>query len=119
MYLNYNEYQEMGGTLNETAFNVYAFEANQKIKTATFDRITEPSEAVKKCMMRLIALSQESDVCVQHVASFSHDGLSQSFTATEPAVYVKQARMIIRDYLINEKATDGTPLLYCGVSSYD
>lgn len=115
MYLSFEEYQEMGGTLDETAFDIYGYEADQKIKTATFNRITTPSEAVKKCMLRLISFAQMSDIGKMRTASFSHDGLSQSFNIPNEEEYEKKARSIIRNYLINEKAEDGTPLMYCGV----
>lgn len=105
----------MGGTLNETAFGIYGFEASQKIKEATFNRITEPSEAVKQCMFRLIAFAEKSDIGISRAASFSHDGLSQTFNIPNQAEYTKKTREIIRSYLINEKSAEGTPLMYCGV----
>ena len=116
MYLTFAEYFKLGGTLDETAFDIYSFEANQKIKSATFDRITEPSEAVKKCMVRLIALAEKSDICSSQLSSYSHDGMTQTFNIPKQEEYAKKVREIIRAYLINEKAADGTPLLYCGVN---
>lgn len=116
MYLTYEEYKDMGGSLDESRFNRYAVEASYKIREATFGRIKKPSDAVKDCMMRLIDLCMESDPSVERVSSFSHDGLNQTFHRSTQDDFKRKAREIIRSYLINEAAEDGTPLMYCGVS---
>lgn len=115
MYITYDEYKDKGGTLNETAFNMYAYEATQKIREKTFDRITTPSEAVKMCMVRLIDVLYKADPAVEKVASFNHDGLSQNMQIASADELNKKAHQLIRSYLINEVADDGTPLMYCGV----
>ena len=60
-YLTYNEYQGYGGTLDETTFNDFEFEAESIINWYTFDRLKndiEFPEAVKRCMMKLIFLAK-------------------------------------------------------------
>ena len=61
MYLTYAEYQAMGGTLDETAFNDFEFESECIINWYTFDRLKNepvlPTE-VKKCMNALIKLAK-------------------------------------------------------------
>ncbi len=61
MYLTYEEYQTMGGTLDETAFNDFEFEAECIINWYTFDRLkgedTYPDE-LKRCMNSLIKLAK-------------------------------------------------------------
>lgn len=106
MYLTYDEYVKMGGGLEQSAFNIYEFEAAKKIEAATFGRIKEPSEAVKRCTFRLTELAAES----AEAGSFSHDGLSVTINKDE---LDKKADEIIYNYLINETA-DGVPLLYRG-----
>ena len=115
MYLTYEEYKDMGGSLDESQFNRYAVEASYKIREATFGRIKKPSDAVKDCMMRLVDLCKESDPSTERVSSFSHDGLNQTFQRSTQDEVKRKTREIIRSYLINEVAEDGTPLMYCGV----
>lgn len=60
-YLTYSDYREYGGTLDETTFDEFEFEAETIINWYTFDRLkddTEFPEAVKRCMMKLIQLAK-------------------------------------------------------------
>jgi hypothetical protein len=120
MYLNYDEYQSKGGTLDETAFNYYGFEAHQIILNATHNRIAEASEAVKACMFKLIELASNFDVTKNgRVTSSTHDGLSQSFAVPTSAEYLKETNDIIKSYLLHEVDEKGIPLLYVGVNAHD
>ncbi len=114
-YITFEEYTKMGGDLDEAAFLKYGFEAEMQIKSATFDRIKTPSEAVKRCVVRLIDIISTNDTGKEKVSSFSHDGLSQSFHISSSDEVKKQIYYIINTYLENEDSEDGTPLLYCGV----
>ena len=61
MYLTYEEYQSYGGTLDETTFNDYEFEASMWIDWYTFGRLqneTEINERVKRCANKLIQLAK-------------------------------------------------------------
>ena len=116
MYITYAQYQAMGGTLDETAFNRYSWDASQAIKEATFNRITTPSEAVQRCMVRLIDLTAGGESQTHNITSFSNDGLSQSFNVMSFDERKRKNREIIRSYLINERDGNGVPLLYCGVT---
>ena len=61
MYLTYAEYQNMGGTLDETTFNDFEFEAECVINWYTFDRLKKDTEfptEVKRCMNELIKLAK-------------------------------------------------------------
>ena len=58
-YLTYNEYQELGGTLDQTSFNLLEFEARQIIDKYTFGRLKEldtQNQEVKLCVYKLITL---------------------------------------------------------------
>lgn len=61
MYLTYEQYQNMGGVLDETAFNDFEFEAECIINWYTFNRLknetTLPTE-VQRCMFALIRLAK-------------------------------------------------------------
>ena len=61
MYLTYGQYQEYGGTLDETTFNDFEFEAETIIDWYTFNRLEGEStypEKVLRCMFRLINLAK-------------------------------------------------------------
>lgn len=115
-YLTYEEYKALGGELTETAFNKYAYQAEMRIKTDTHNRITVPSEAVKRCTARLTDILSKADTTNQGtVSSFAHDGLSQSYAVKTSEDYEKEMEEIIYTYLIHETAENGTALLYRGV----
>lgn len=115
MYITYEEYKSLGGTLDEAAFYIYGYDADREIKAQTHDRITTPSEAVKRCIVRVTDLMSKADIGVERVTSFNHDGLSQNFAAPTADEYAGKINDIIYTYLIGETADDGTPLLYRGV----
>lgn len=61
MYLTFDEYKEMGGTLDEVAFDDFAFEAATIVNWYTFNRLekmTEWPDKVKRCMFVLIRLAK-------------------------------------------------------------
>ena len=61
MYLTFAQYQTMGGTLDETSFNEFCYEAQTIIDWYTFNRLqneTEFPEAVQRCMFELIKLAK-------------------------------------------------------------
>ena len=68
MYLTYQEYQNMGGTLDETAFNDLEFDAESTINWYTFNRLQRPewssalnTDGLKRCVYQLIKLKQMED----------------------------------------------------------
>ena len=115
MYINHDEYKDMGGLLDETAFKRYSYKAGAKIKAETHDRITKPTEAVKQCQRELIDLYSKADITQPKVNSFSHDGVSQTIAEPSAEEYLKKIEEIIYEYLIHEYDENGTPLLYRGV----
>lgn len=63
MYLTYEEYTDMGGTLDEAAFNDLEFDAESTVNWYTFNRLKRTewakvleSEELKRCMYQLIRL---------------------------------------------------------------
>lgn len=96
MYLSYEDYQEMGGTLDETTFNSFEYEAETVVNWYTFNRLkgeeTYPEE-LARCMYRLIELAKleadammlgkqagaSSDGGSQYIESQSNDGVSISY----------------------------------------
>lgn len=68
MYLTFSEYQEYGGTLDETAFNDLEFDAESTVNWYTFNRLKRPewaealgTEELKRCVYQLIRLKQMED----------------------------------------------------------
>lgn len=58
-YLTYNEYQSLGGTLEETPFNIAEFYSRKEIDLRTQNRLNgveEIPEEVKLCVYNLINL---------------------------------------------------------------
>ena len=113
MYLDYEDYVDMGGTLNEAAFSRLEFKARKLIDQRTFGRLkglTEQSETVKKLVFELIALDQKEQNGV--IQSVSNDGYSETYAVVQNE---QKSVVLIAAYLSQEKTEDGTPLLYRGV----
>ena len=121
-YLSYEEYKELGGTLDLMPFNLLEFEARRKIDIETFNRLKEniPQE-VKLCEYELINRidSYFKTNTTGNVASESTDGYSVSYiTADRVSEVVKSKnddlKDIIRTYLLGV-IYNNEHLLYCGV----
>ena len=68
MYLSYDEYTELGGTLDETTFKDYEYDAESEINWYTFNRLKRPewsdalnSDDLKRCVYQLIRIKQIED----------------------------------------------------------
>lgn len=115
MYLTYSDYTNMGGTLTEAAYTRLEYKARSLIDAYTFGRVkalTETPESVKMLMFELVALGDQDDNGGP-VSSISNDGYSESYAVTDNGT---RAEGLIRSYLADEVDTDGTPLLYRGVT---
>lgn len=126
-YLTFEEYQEWGGKLEETAFNRLAYKAKRKIDRKTFNRLTnatEISEPVKRLMFELIGVIGNSDSTNESyepaVASEGNDGYSISYASGNILTLEMADRKIdelIEEYLQFEKAPNGQFLLSCGLGT--
>lgn len=113
MYLAFDEYKEMGGTLDDAAFSRFEFKAEKLIDQHTFGRLkglTEQPEAVKRLIFELISMEQKTDNGI--VQSVSNDGYSETYAVIDNE---QKSVCLIAAYLSREKTADGTPLLYRGV----
>jgi len=123
-YLTYAEYKGLGGTLEETPFNLLELEAKKNIDRYTFGRLenldTQINE-VKVCDYKLIELLNTYsfyDNQNKSISSENTDGYSISYSkATENVSKAKinEIKGIIKTYLAECKLEDGTPYLYVGV----
>lgn len=122
-YLTYGEYIKLGGTLDETPFNILQYDAQKTIDQYTFGRlqnIEEQNDDVKMCIYQLINIYNSYDntnVSSKAVASESIDGYSVSYAHSNEG-YVKakenEAKAIVKKYLANCKLENGVPYLYIG-----
>ena len=135
MYLSYAEYQAMGGTLDETTFNDYNFEATAKVNWYTFNRLkndTNIPEEVKRCVYRLIKLIEDinkaaatdgtgenSSGMVAGIASQSNDGVSISYNTMSAKDMLEtaqaQVETTIKQYLTYVTNELGKKVLYRGM----
>lgn len=123
-YLKYDEYRLLGGTLEQTPFNILELEARKNVDKYTLGRLKNLDEQipeVKVCIYNLISLlntytSYENQN--KSISSENTDGYSISYAqATENVSNAKinEIRSNIRTYLAECKLDDGTPYLYRGV----
>lgn len=134
MYLEYADYQEMGGTLDETTFQQLEFEARAVIDWWTFNRLQNESEypeAVKRCVFKLIGLindkqkamiidAQDGNGSIKAgIARESNDGVSTSYNTLSAKEAVdslqKEFETTIRMYLSSVKNSLGHKVLYRGI----
>lgn len=133
MYLTYEEYLNMGGTLDEAAFNNYLIDAEMLIDWYTFNRLENETvipEKVKKCVYKLISLADmKSKAFVlgrevngdgnASVASQSNDGVAISYntiSASQAFDLIKsESATIIKQYLNGVVNSLGRKLLYRGI----
>jgi len=134
-YLTYDEYTEMGGTLDETLFDNLRLDAQGYIDWHTFNRLwneTEIPERVKICMYQLIALLNVTnntlmpDVQSTHginvnaqITNQSNDGVSSTYAVFSAEMLYEKAKKeidsCISRYLMGVMNSAGRKLLYRGL----
>ena len=124
IYLTYDEYVGIGGTLDLTAFNRNVDRACGVIDNATHNRIeymaNVPQRAKALCrdLVEYLARNDTTEISVTS-RSQSAGGVSESEsyeTKTADDMYGDIQNMIY-DYLLNVTDDKGTPLLYRGAMS--
>lgn len=137
MYLTYSDYQNMGGTLDETTFNEFEFEAEAIINWYTFNRLkkdtTYPDE-LGKCMFALIKFAQAKQAAMTPgesisgeseagtgvtIASRSNDGVSVSYNVMSAHdlfdTLKKESEQTVKMYLNGVVNELGRKVLYKGL----
>ena len=123
-YLTYDEYVELGGTLDETPFNILELEAQKNIDKYTLGKLQNLDEQineVKICEFKLVGLlntynSYESRD--KSISSENIDGYSISYSQGTESVSkakVNEIKAIVKEFLAECRLEDGTPYLYVGV----
>lgn len=116
-YLTYADYTGMGGTLAQTAFSNFAFEADQHIDRLTHDRVaseTPVREAVKRLAFRVVEFLRTSDEAMTAGIKSAGNGAA-SVTYFTPKEIRAQIAKFASDYLAGEITNDGVLLMYAGV----
>lgn len=122
-YLTYEEYSNMGGVLDLTAFNRNIDRACGIIDNATHNRIEcmaevpQRAKALCRDLVEYLARYSTSDMVVSS-RSQSAGGVSESesyVTKTDVELQTEIDNMIA-DYLLNVTDDNGTSLLYRGCS---
>ena len=125
-YLTYNEYKALGGTIDQTPFNLLEFEARKKIDERTFGRlknVVKLPQEIKICMFALINSISGYSSCIssnnKNITSESIDGYSVSYTTggtMQEIVNSKNVELndIITTYLFGV-IVNNEHILYIGV----
>ena len=123
IYLTYEEYINIGGICDLTAFNRNIDRACGVIDNATHNRIEcmsdipQGAKALCRDLVEYLARNDTTEIAVTS-RSQSAGGVSESesyATKTADDVYSDIQNMIY-DYLLNVTDDNGTPLLYRGCS---
>lgn len=122
-YLTYEEYSNMGGVLDITAFNRNIDRVCGIIDNATHKRIEcmaevpQRAKALCRDLVEYLARYSTSDMVVSS-RSQSAGGVSESESYATKTDVELQADIdnMIADYLMAETDDNGTPLLYRGCS---
>ena len=119
-YLTYEEYVEIGGTLDTTAFNRNIDRVCGMIDNATYGRVeqmTETPRQVRACCRELVeylANNVNSKTITSKSQSAGGVSESESYATKTTADVETETANIIFDYLGSVKTEKGTPLLYRG-----
>lgn len=111
MYLTYEDYVNMGGTLDETTFNTFEYEAETIVNWYTFNRLkgekTYPDE-LAHCMYRLIYLAKlEADALLLGKQTTKTTDAEGNVTTVETSAYIKS------------QSNDGVSISYNNVDASD
>lgn len=112
MYLTYADYQNMGGTLDETTFNSFEYEAETIVNWCTFNRLKNEKaedypDELARCMYRLIEyVKLEADALLLGKQTVTVQQGS-SFYTMETSAYIKS------------QSNDGVSISYHSVDASD
>ena len=120
-YLTYEEYLQIGGICDSTAFDRNITKATAIIDTETHKRIwnmeTVPQEVKALCrdLVELYARNNTSDkVVTSHSQSAGAVSESVSYATVSQEEVKEMADNLVYDYLMSVDDDNGTPLLYRG-----
>lgn len=121
-YLTYEEYKNIGGKLDLTAFELKITRVCGIVTTATYNRIEAlrgiPKEVKELCRDLVELLDKMEGAETVQSRSQSAGGVSESvsYATITKEEQDRQINNIIYDYLFNVKTKDGVSVLYRGCS---
>ena len=113
MYLSYSEYQNMGGTLDETTFNNFEYEAETIVNWYTFNRLKDEDsedypDELARCMYRLTELAKlEADALLLGKQTITTTDSGGNVSTVETSAYIKS------------QSNDGVSVSYNNVDASD
>lgn len=124
-YLTYDEYKVLGGTIDQTPFNLLEFEVRRKIDKRTLGRLKNsviPQE-VKMCMFALInnisSYSSSISSNNKNIASENIDGYSVSYVTGGTIQEIVKSKNVELDDIITTYLTgvivNNEHIIYAGV----
>ena len=120
-YLTYEEYSNMGGVLDLTAFSRNIDRACGIIDNATHNRIecmAEVPQRAKALCRDLVEYFAENFGSSRQISNHSQSagGVSESESFVIRSIEERAGEIddMVKDYLLNEVDDNGTPLLYRG-----
>ena len=121
-YLTYEEYQSLGGSLDQTPFNLLEYNARKKIDERTFGRLIDKGQEyqeVKLCVYNMITtLNSYSlyDTQNKAISSENTDGYSVSYgTPQKSTTEAKNSELEVSiDTYLSNLIIDNVPVLYRG-----
>lgn len=127
MYLTYEQYTQMGGSVDETAFTHLEYKAERLINKYSFNRIDyglvnekftySEKEQIKECTYNLVGFLSENDLSSPDhkvLVGVSNDGVSESYWAfSGKQEFDRIIENTVEDYLYNIYLDD-LPVLYIG-----
>lgn len=124
-YLTYDEYKALGGSLDQTPFNLLEYEARRIIDNRTMQRlkgIKKIPQEVKMCMLSLIdtinSYANKSQTS-KNISSESVGSYSVSYiTGTQIQETINSKNAELTDMVVNYLTgvvVNGEHIIYCGV----
>lgn len=121
MYLTFDEYRKMGGTMDEPAFMRLCAAAGGRIDRLTHGRVRDLAQTPREVKLAAFELIRRSEGCEAEdarVASFANDGMSVTYVQETAQQREIAMNSVAIDMLWGLKAADGkTPILYAGVGA--
>ena len=126
-YQTYEDYRALGGTLDQTPFDLLEFEARRLIDIRTFNRlknITEIPQEVKLCEYKMInninGYTKSIDKAInENVKSENTDGYSVTYATTSDIQDIIKSKNIELDDIISTYllgvVVNGEHIMYVGV----
>lgn len=129
-YLTYEDYQSLGGELEESEFNSLEFKAETKVNWYTFNRLendTTFDDKVPLCVFEIIKLLNQNELALKglnadgsiSILRQSNDGVTTDYNNLSPSEFTERVDKMIEDtihqYLQKVRNEAGRIVLYRGI----